>query len=247
MTYSDYVVYVDESGDHNLESVNEEYPVFVLTFCVFRKEDYINSVSPSVQEFKFKHFGHDTIILHEHEIRKQKKPFVFLKSEQKREVFMNDLTQIIRDAPMTIISAVIRKHRLIERYPDPDNPYKTALLFCMERLTAFLTDKNQCCDGAKTHIVFECRGKKEDADLELAFRRIRDGANMRGPMPFLDIVFAKKAINSAGLQVADLTARPIGLNVLRPDQANRAYDDIQPKLRRSPQGEVVGWGLKVFP
>ena len=42
--------------------------------------------------------------------------------------------------------------------------------------------------------------------------------------------FVKKAINSTGLQLADLTARPIALDVLRPGQSNRAYEIIKRKL-----------------
>ncbi len=56
-----------------------------------------------------------------------------------------------------------------------------------------------------------------------------------------------KKSNSTGLQIADLTARPIGIKTLRPDQPNRAYDIIEKKLRKSPQGDVKGWGLKIFP
>jgi hypothetical protein len=59
--------------------------------------------------------------------------------------------------------------------------------------------------------------------------------------------FADKRTNSAGLQLADLTARPIGRHVMDPAQPNRAWDIIEPKLRRSPQGEVNGWGLNIFP
>lgn len=33
--FSDYVVYVDESGDPNLKKINPNFPVFVLTLCVF--------------------------------------------------------------------------------------------------------------------------------------------------------------------------------------------------------------------
>jgi RNase P/RNase MRP subunit p30 len=47
--------------------------------------------------------------------------------------------------------------------------------------------------------------------------------------------------------VADLVARPIGIKVLRPAQTNRAFDIVERKFRRSPAGEVKGWGLKVFP
>ena len=37
--FSDYIVYVDESGDHNLERINPEYPLFVLAFCIFEKKN----------------------------------------------------------------------------------------------------------------------------------------------------------------------------------------------------------------
>ncbi len=38
--FSDYIIYVDESGDHSLESIDKEYPVFVLAFCIFNKKIY---------------------------------------------------------------------------------------------------------------------------------------------------------------------------------------------------------------
>jgi hypothetical protein len=56
-----------------------------------------------------------------------------------------------------------------------------------------------------------------------------------------------KKCNSPGLQLADLVARPIGRKVLQPHQPNRAYDILQAKFRRSPDGTLFGWGLKVFP
>jgi hypothetical protein len=50
-----------------------------------------------------------------------------------------------------------------------------------------------------------------------------------------------------GLQPADLAARPIGLRQLHPAHQNRAYDVLEKKFRRSPQGKTEGWGLKYFP
>ena len=35
--FGDYIVFVDESGDQSLKSVNANYPVFVLSFCIFEK------------------------------------------------------------------------------------------------------------------------------------------------------------------------------------------------------------------
>lgn len=97
-----------------------------------------------------------------------------------------------------------------------------------------------------THVVCEARGAREDADLELACRRVCDGDN-RSKKPFnFDIVICDKKANSEGLQLADLMACPIGLHVPRPDQQNRAYDVLAAKFF-NPGTVVVGNGLKVFP
>jgi hypothetical protein len=39
MEFSDYIIYVDESGDHSMAPVDPDYPVFVSDFCVFHKHD----------------------------------------------------------------------------------------------------------------------------------------------------------------------------------------------------------------
>src|SRR3546814_19091759 len=103
-------------------------------------------------------------------------------------------------------------------------PYTTlfrsvALGFCLETLYEFLKEKAQ--QDALTHVIVERRGKREDNELELEFRRMCDGANRMGiQLPFA-IVFATKQVNSTGLQLADLVARPIGMTVLRAGQENR--------------------------
>lgn len=243
--FSDYIVYVDESGDHNLQPIDKYYPVFVLSCCIFEKSDYSTTVSPRIQNFKFKYFGHDIVILHEHKIRKQRVPFKFLQNRAKRSAFMTELSKIVKDAPFTLVAAVIDKQRLTDQYAYPENPYEIALRFCMERTYALLKDRNQ--HSELTHWIVEERGKREDQELELAFRRICDGDNQWGRLDCFDIIFADKKTNSSGLQLADLTARPIGRHVLDPGQPNRAYDIIETKFRRSPRGEIEGWGLKVFP
>ena len=181
MNHGDYVIYVDESGDHGLASADRGYPVFVLDFCIFRKDEYANSVVPEVQKLKFRHFGHDIVVLHERGIRKRNWPFIFLNDRNKHNAFMEELNTLIDNADFTIIATVIDKNRLAYRYASPENPYELALKFCMERAYSFLQDMHQY--GKATHIVVERRGKREDNSLELAFRRIRDGWNSRGAMP----------------------------------------------------------------
>lgn len=243
--FSDYIVYADESGDHGLVSINPESPVFALAFCIFHKTDYIRSVVPRIQEFKFRHWGHDCIVLHGHEIRKEKGEFRILNDLALRPVFLDDLTRTIADCPFTLIVAAIRKQSLL-RYPKPGNPYEMALLFCMERLQRWLEEQGQA--NRITHILVEKRGDAEDKMLALEFQRIVDGGNGLGKrISNLAIRFMDKKHNSTGLQLADLVAYPVARHVIKPLQPNRAFDVIEPKFRRNAAGVVQGYGLKIFP
>jgi hypothetical protein len=152
-----------------------------------------------------------------------------------RSAFLEGLDELVRKAPFQVISCVIDKQKHVDKYGlSAWNPYSIALKMCMERLLLYL--RSNCTKGSKVHVVFECRGKDEDAELELEFRRIIAGQSTWGWInrDFSDFEweprFAKKAVNSTGLQLADLTARPLALRVLRPNQANRAYGTIEPKL-----------------
>lgn len=49
MRRGDYIVYVDESGDHNLVDFDPQYPRFVLAFCIFKIEHYVEHVVPTMQ------------------------------------------------------------------------------------------------------------------------------------------------------------------------------------------------------
>jgi Protein of unknown function (DUF3800) len=244
-TFSDYIVYVDESGDHGLKTIDPNYPVFVLVFCIFKKDDYINVAVPELQKFKFKHFGHDQIILHETDIRRDREAFSFLKSKEIKTAFLNELTTIVQKTPFILISSVIKKEPYRERYSSPENPYHVALRYGLERVFYYLSELH--ANVGSTHVVVEKRGKVEDDELELEFRRVCDGFNyLQQPLPF-ELVFADKKSNSTGLQLADLTARPIGLHILKPEQDNRAFTIVEDKFYRNDKGNKNGYGLKCFP
>ncbi|TIQ35976.1 MAG: DUF3800 domain-containing protein [Mesorhizobium sp.] len=247
MEFGEFIIYVDESGDHSLTSIDENFPVFCLAFCIFKKSDYMEKAVPAMQALKFKWFGHDIIVLHESDIVKRRNAFHFLQYDRLRTEFMQDLNAVMAAMPMAVCGAVIRKDRLKSKYSSPENPYQLALLFCMEKAHTHLERWRQ--HEARCHIICESRSPKtagfgkEDAALELEFRRIVAGDHyLQGPkelsaMPCFDIVFASKQANSTGLQIADLIARPIALRWLRPLQANAAFDIIRPKLI----------GVKAFP
>jgi hypothetical protein len=64
----------------------------VLAFCIFEKHGSANIVTSYMHRLKFKHFGHDTVVMHERELRKATRPFDFLLDPIRRAEFMTDLS-----------------------------------------------------------------------------------------------------------------------------------------------------------
>lgn len=247
--FSKYIVYVDESGDHGLQNMDRQFPVFVLAFCVFHKGHYSEKVVPALEKFKFKHFGHDQIVLHESDIRKERGDFRTFPTRDDKVRFLNELTNIIESSKFILISCVLDKERLREQERSA-NPYHIALRIFLETLNEFLREKGE--EDRLLHVIVERRGKKEDNELELEFRRICSGQNtLERRLPF-EILFADKKAMSSGLQLADLVARPIGLSVFRPKQENRAFEVLKKKFFCSGGRNNVGngyeeWGHKIYP
>ncbi len=198
--------------------------------------------SLAVKKLKFSYFGHDSVVLHENEIRKQKGVFAFLSHHPTRIEFMDHLTSIMDTSNFILIGCVVDKARLSRTEGASSNPYHIALGICLDSLRNFLAEKKQ--ENLQTHVVVECRGKKEDAELELEFRRICDGENVGNRVLPFNIIFADKKTNLAGLQLADLVARPVGINYIRPAQANKAFEILKKKFYCDGGRDCVGAGFE---
>ncbi|WP_333473792.1 DUF3800 domain-containing protein [Sphingomonas radiodurans] len=209
---------------------------------MFDKASYTDEIEPAFRRLKFKYFGHDAAVLHEREIRKQAPPFAFLRQDAAlREAFMADVSEIMINARFHAYCAVIDKLKHKARYSDPWNPYEIAMQFCMEKLSNRLVVDGQ--SKRLTHVLFEARGREEDRQLELEFRRVAANDKRWGwrAVDFtrtpLEPLFVPKAANLAGHQLADLIARPLALRAIKPGQPNRAFDIVADRI----------WDFKVFP
>jgi len=195
---------------------------------------------------KFNTFGHDMVIFHEQEIRKKSGYFQFL-SKEPRENFMQDLSRIIANTDFTLIPIVIDKRALNEPDQPPSNIYHLAMRFGLEQLYHVLQKLGQA--DRITYVIFEARGRKEDADLELEFRRVCDCNNSLGVhLPF-KILIADKKTNSEGLQFADMVARPVGLSIIRPGQPNQAFKILEKKFyqMQGKEGERIVQEPYIYP
>lgn len=241
-----YIVYLDETGDHSLELIDRDFPVFALAMFICESTYYNQKVLPTVAQLKTDYFGHDGIILHSRDIRKAQKDFGFLTNPEKRSEFLLRINSMMKDFEYFLIVSVIKKQAHKDRYGvNAGNPYNLAMAFCLERLLPFLEDVHQ----EEVYLIAESRGKKEDDDLKLSFFQvISQGTQYNSADRFKKIdfklQFVPKTMNIAGTQLADLAAYPIARHVLQPNMANPAYDIVANKFYR---GKGLVKGLKVFP
>jgi hypothetical protein len=237
---------MDETGNLNLDLVDEQFPIFAVTLLVVDTNAYTRSVVPAFLEFKIDHFGHEAVILHSRDIRKAQKDFGFLTDPLRREAFLEDLTTLMRDLDYRWITAVIRKQGHRDKYGmAARNPYDLALTFCLERLLPLLEAEKQ----GEVRVIAEARGKKEDKELELTFlRTVTHGTYYVSAERFraidFKLTFLEKTRNVVGNQMADLICYPIARHALNPGKRNLPYDVLRPKMYAGP-GLIRG--LKVFP
>lgn len=216
------LIYIDESGDHAEAATNPEYPIFVVVACVFSPENYARRFVPSLLEFKLRHWSHESVVLHEREIRKSIGEFSFLFDRAVREIFLQELSGVIKDSGAELAAVVWDK-----RGSSPVRSYAD----CLVRLLGVIEARHGN-HGEPSVAVIESRGNKEDEGVRIAVVQSGLGPSWR-------LHFAPKARNIPGLQLADLCARPIGLKVLAPERKNRAFDEtIGRLLRPRAEGEI---------
>ena len=82
------IMFLDESGDHSLDKIDNSYPMFVLAGCIFDFDYYSTITEQQINILKIKHFGKTDVILRSYDIRKQKGDFSCLVDKEKREAFL---------------------------------------------------------------------------------------------------------------------------------------------------------------
>lgn len=242
-------MFLDESGDHSLDKIDSQYPVFCLAGVIIDEDEYQKVVSPDLDRIKLKYWKTTDVIFHSRSIRKCESPFNNLLDKSIRDPFYKTLDGFFSKSSLTIIASVILKQKLKDQYSDPSNPYEISVMFLMERFLYFLEEA-----GDRGYITVESRDSKSNKNLFEEYSNIL--ANGSGDKYFIEpsrfqarvkkIEFITKKQNENGHQLADLVAYPIATKILYPNRKNLAFDVIKPKFRKR-RNRIRGYGLKVFP
>jgi len=244
------VLFLDESGDHSLTKIDDQFPVFCLAGCIFDETEYQQNSKSKIDAFKIRYFNTSETILHSREIRKCEPPFNILLNKNTKDSFYKDLNNLIGDLTFTILASVILKKDLKHQYHDPSNPYMLSLQFLMERFLYYLEESDDV-----GYISVESRDPKSNTDLLSSFTDIINNGSQVGALSIKaerfqkkiqKMIFVTKQQNENGHQLADLVAYPTAKFGLDKSKPNLSFETIQPKFR-AVSGKIMGSGLKLFP
>lgn len=240
------ILFLDESGDHDLKKISKEYPIFVLGGCIVDYDYNKETLAPRIKEFKRNFFGTEDVILHTNEIVRNKGVFECLKDSNTRERFYNEINSLLDKLDYTVVASVIKKEEFISKYSYPFDPYLLSLNFIIERFVYDLGGLNSVGE-----VIAESRGLKLDSSLRAEYNRIlAEGTNYLSPKEIKEKIHSfnikSKEPDLIGLQLADLIVSPIGRFILK-KKIHKDFKIIENKIRRNPAGKYWGYGLKVFP
>ena len=241
------ILFLDESGDHNLSVIDRQYPLFVLGGVILDKDYAEGELVDRLAEFKHKHFGRDDIILHTADITRNRNGFEQMKDKGFREKFYHDLNELMRTLEYSVVACVIKKDQHISQYGVAAlDPYLMSLDILVEQFAMDIGSRENA--GV---IVAECRDATLDRELDLAWLNLKIQGTRYMQAREIDrritaLNLRSKSDNLAGLQLADLVVTPIGRHVLG-KLKKEDYRIIESKFRRNTEGNYEGYGLVVLP
>ncbi len=214
------VMFIDESGDHNLDpnKVQPTYPLFILAGCIFEEKYYKEELVPKFNSFKKEFFGSDDIILHMVELTRphqsKDKRYLKLREPEFRIKFYTALNKLIKEIEFVLTACVIKKVDHVTKYGlEALDPYLLSFNVLLDQFIRQLEENEQ------GKIIAEKRNDNLDNQLELAWLnlKINGTENVKGSEikeRVDNLYMAPKSSNEVGLQIADLVANPIGRNLL---------------------------------
>lgn len=256
-----YRLYIDESGDHTFNLLEDPSRRYLCLLGVwFKLRGEYERFAEDLEKFKKTIFGFrpdKPVVLHRSEIVNRKGAFGRLRDPGVEQAFNEGLLEIIRDAKFQMIRVIIDKKRYLDEYEFPYHPYLFCMAAMLERYCGWLKLKNSMGD-----VLAESRGKEEDHQLQRAYNQFYESGTMgqfgrrhhQSVLSSNKLKIKWKVANIAGLQLADVLAHPIkqaGLieKGLAPDSGmvfgKRIYEVAVEKFFRNDHGQVEGYG-KVF-
>jgi len=109
------ILFLDESGDHNLSVVDPQYPLFVLGGVILDQDYAEAELTAELNAFKQALFGQTDIVLHTADITRNKNGFENLKDAAFRNRFYAALNTLMRRIRYSVVACAVRKDEHLSR------------------------------------------------------------------------------------------------------------------------------------
>jgi len=216
-----YRLYVDESGDHtfnNLDDIGHRY--LALVGIAIEADYYRSTFQPRLEALKQTHFPHnpdEPVVLHREDIYNRRYCFGILCDEEKNNRWEQDVITFVKESKFRLFTIVIDKKAHKEKYgASANHPYHLCLTFLLERYRGYLL----YVDG-KGDVMAESRGKEQDMALKEVYRDVWwrgtfyiSNRNFQSVLTSRELKLKTKLANIAGLQFADLLAHSAKMEIL---------------------------------
>jgi hypothetical protein len=199
-------VFIDETGDHNLEIIDSTYPLFGLGALLIADEKYA-AFEKSVLALKKLYFAEpETFILHSSELKRPTKS----RSDPRNKIMLDPVVRAafyeevfvrcIEPHGVRFIVCFVRKQQMAASYYNPENPYYFAFENALNRILRSSVDH--------VAMVAEARSPELDTELRAQYDRLcRTGTPFYTPEMITSrtsLQSVPKIENIAGLQIVDL-------------------------------------------
>jgi hypothetical protein len=233
-------MFVDESGDDNLATINPQFPVLGIGGVIFDEAAYLATENQKIKDFKIAEIGNDATVLHSYDIRKKQKDFAFLNDPARLASFLAAYQSLVGSLNFSFVSRIIDKQAHLTKYPNPYNPYEWVMELILESYSKILYRRRE-----QGKIIVEARGGTQDRALRHAYNLVMQrGTNYVSANQLqntiMSLSFAPKTANINGLQIADISIYTVTATVLYQKFNRRDYLFLRPKFD-------LHHGLKTFP
>lgn len=237
-------LFLDESGDHSLDVIDDSYPVFVLGGVLIKSEEYAD-IEKKWKKMKESLWGNAEIVLHTADMSRNRNGFERMKEPSFRETVYNTLNRVMSELPYQVLCCAIKKGEHVEKYAiEAIDPYHLSLHIIVERAFFAMGKKGNL------HIIAESRNPLLDRILETVFLELKIKGTQYLSAPEvntlnMELHIRDKKKNIAGLQMADLIVTPVGRYVMG-KAMHKDWDVINSKFYRY-RGKREGAGLVQLP
>ena len=237
-----YIMYVDDSG---VPDLNDNSPFYVISGVIIHESD-MTKMKNMVDEFKDRNFKSNYVNaeIHTHDIYKSRKEFDGITLQEKYDL-LNKLYELINNLPITVISVGIDKKRAKNEMPHWD-VFKAAWTFLIERFDSFIDDNDDSTNKGIIRIDKSCK-IQESTTMELVNNLRKNGSYYQKIKHIIEEPQFLDSHRRRGLQLADVTAYCTVRNLTQSTKFQPYWNIVESKLRRSRSGQILGYGLKIFP